>query len=180
MLILKVALVNLVDDLLGIQEVLITVSPTSKFLSPVSLRGLVGWDLADGLCFWLRALDLFLLLSERRLLLLVRFEGFGFRKLSVLLVVHALKQPACVWVLVPRFEGVFRTYTSIHGLLDHRFSKFVQSERVQFVATYWWELNWAFLDFRALLRRPIYGSIIGSTGQVLILKGVVLTSPPAW
>ena len=147
MLILHVALVNLVDDLLGIKEVLIAVSPTSKFLSPVSLRGLVGWDLADGLCFWLRALNLFLLLSERRLLLLVRFEGFGFRELSVLLVVHALKKPACVWVLVPRFEGVVRTYASIHRFLDDRLAKFVQSEGVQFVATHWWQLNWTFLGF---------------------------------
>ena len=89
-LILEVALVYLVDHLLGIQEVLVAVSTTSKFLSPVSLWGLVGWDLTDGLCFWLRALYLFLLLSERRLLLLVRLEGFGFRELPILLVVHTL------------------------------------------------------------------------------------------
>ena len=90
MLILQVALVNLVDDLLGIEEVLVAVSPTAEFLTPVSLRRLIGWDLPDGLCFWLRALYLLLLLSKRGFLLLVRFEGFGFRKLSVLLVVHAL------------------------------------------------------------------------------------------
>ena len=63
MLILQVALVYLFDDLLGIQEVLVAVSPTTKFLSPVSLRGLIGWDIADGLCFWLGGLYLFLLLS---------------------------------------------------------------------------------------------------------------------
>jgi hypothetical protein len=127
MLILQVALVNLVDDLLGIQEVLVAVSPTTEFLSPVSLWGLVGWDLADRFSFWLRALYLLLLLSKWGLLLLVRLEGFGFRKLSVLLVVHALKQPSSMWVLVPRFEGVVRTYTCIHGLLDHRLAKFVQT-----------------------------------------------------
>ena len=90
MLILQVALVNLIDDLLGIEEVLVAVSSTTKFLSPVSLRWLVGWNLADWLRLWLRALDLFLLMSKRRLLLLIRFKGFGFRELSVLLIIHAL------------------------------------------------------------------------------------------
>jgi len=90
MLILQVALINLVDDLLGIQEVLVAISPTSKFLSPVILRWLVGWDITDRLCFWLGGLYLFLLLSEWGLLLFVRFEGFGFRELTVLLVVHTL------------------------------------------------------------------------------------------
>ena len=163
MLILEVALIYLVDDLLGIQEVLVAVSPTTKFLSPVSLRGLVGWDIADGLCFWLCGLYLFLLLSKRGLLLLVRFEGFGFRELSILLVVHTLKQTASVRVLVPRFEGVVRAYSSIHGLLDYRFTKFVQSECVQLVPTDWWELNRAFFGFGSLLRRPIHRGIIGST-----------------
>ena len=82
-------------------------------------------------------------------------------------------------VLVPRFEGVVRAYASIHGLLDHRFTKFVQTKRVQLVATHWRELNWAFLAFRALLRRSIHRGIIGSTSQVLILEGVVLAGSPA-
>ena len=85
-----------------------------------------------------------------------------------------------MWILVPRFEGVVRTYSSIHGLLDHRFAKLVQTERVQLVATHWRQLNWALLAFRALLRRPIHGGIIGCTSKVLILEGIVLTSPPAW